>query len=172
MKNLKIAAPPLSHTPRKELQRFIRFAFVGALGFLVGFGTVIALQNTVLPPRNSTAVTLITCISLTIAASVKFVASCIWVYPESRPPSRRRQLAQFAIISLIGLALRNLWIHLTYQPLGHYAVSFIETIHVHYEPSPIERNKLGTSVAWLLAIALGMFWNFFANRYWTFRDID
>lgn len=156
----------------KEVGRFIRFAFVGALGFLIGISTVVALQNTILPPEDDLTVTLVTCISLMLAGGVKFAATYLWVYPDSRSYSMRRQLAQFAIVSVIGLIVHNLWVSLTYEDFGVQAVSIVQVFYENYQPAMIEQNKVGTSVAWMLGVAIGMFWNFLANRYWTFGDVD
>lgn len=157
---------------RKEVERFIKFAFVGTLGFLIGFGTVVVLQNTILPPKDDVSVAVLTCISFVLAGGGKFIATCLWVYPDSRSYSRRRQLTQFAIISVIGLAVRNLWVNVTYEGFGEQGVSFMQTLDADYQPAVLDQNKLGTSVAWISGVLIGMFWNFLANRYWTFGDVE
>ncbi|MCL4255840.1 MAG: GtrA family protein, partial [Anaerolineae bacterium] len=32
-------------------------------------------------------------------------------------------------------------------------------------------EKLGTIIAQMIAMVVVMLWNFFANRYWTYRDV-
>ena len=137
----------------KELERFLKFAIVGLIGFVVDFGTVFVLQSTVLPPANDAGdkltfnVALATSIAFAAAVTSNFTWNRVWTYPDSRSRSIRRQLSQFTVVSIIGWLARTVWISLAYIPAGVLAANLIGVIVV-------------------------MIWNFFANRYWTYNDVE
>jgi putative flippase GtrA len=41
-----------------------------------------------------------------------------------------------------------------------------------YVESPETVGKIGTVAAQFIALWVVMLWNFFANRYWTYNDVD
>ena len=156
----------------KEVERFIKFAFVGTLGFVIDLGTVIILQNTVLPPENAETVTLVNSIAFVLAVCSNFVCNRFWTYPDSRSYSLQRQLTQFAIVSVIGLLIRNLWINGAYEYLGQVSTAVLQAAFVDYAPALIDQNKLGTTIALVFGVLIVMIWNFVANRFWTYSDVD
>jgi putative flippase GtrA len=165
----------------KEVERFLKFAVVGTIGAMVDFGTVIILQATVLPPiaPNGEVIP----INVVIATSLAFLAALtsnffwnrVWTYPDSRTRSVRRQLVQFTFISLVGWLARTVWIRVAFHPLGELLMPLIlPIVHIFrplYVPSYSAEGKLGTLVAQLIGVIVVMFWNFFANRYWTYSDV-
>ncbi|MCY3833170.1 MAG: GtrA family protein [Chloroflexi bacterium] len=156
----------------KEVERFIKFAFVGALGFVIDLSTVVILQNTLLPPENAETVTLVNSIAFVLAVCSNFVCNRFWTYPDSRSYSLHRQLTQFAIVSVIGLLIRNLWINGTYETMGQLSTSVLQTVAVDYAPELIDQNKLGTTIALVFGVLIVMIWNFVANRFWTYNDVE
>ncbi len=159
----------------KELERFLKFAIVGISGAVIDFGILIVLQATLLPPTHVIHVIIATVIAFTSAVVSNFIWTRYWVYPESRNTPIRKQLAQFATISVIGGAGRTLWIAVMYYQIGHLlmpiALPFIHLFRPGYVPSVIAEEKLGTIIAQMIAMVVVMLWNFFANRYWTYRDV-
>ena len=156
----------------KEVERFIKFAFVGTLGFIIDVGTVIILQNTILPPENNQHITLVNSIAFVLAVGSNFIWNRLWTYPDSRSFSLQRQLTQFAIVSVIGLAIRNVWIHGTYEYLGELSTAVLQGTFVDYAPELIDQNKLGTTIALVFGVLIVMIWNFVANRFWTYSDVE
>ena len=162
----------------KELERFIKFAFVGLLGFVIDSGTVIILQNSLLPPVTAANepldanVALATTVAFVLAVCSNFVWNRLWTYPDSRSRSARKQLTQFAIVSVIGWALRTLWIDFAYQALGELTTTLIQVLHADYAPALLDQNKLGTMLALFFGVIVVTAWNFLANRYWTYNDVD
>lgn len=162
----------------KEVERFIKFAFVGVLGFLIDAGTVLVLQNTILPPVNELSepmagnVALTQTIAFVLAVCSNFVWNRLWTYPDSRSQSRQRQLIQFVIVSVIGWAIRTLWIGLTYEPFGRLSATILSSLNDDYVPVLLEQHKVGTMIALFFGVIVVMFWNFLANRYWTYNDVD
>jgi putative flippase GtrA len=166
----------------KEVERFLKFAVVGFFGAAVDFGTTIVLQATVLPPVNQQReaipanVFLATSIAFFAAVISNFIWNRFWTYPDSRSRSMRRQLVQFTFISFIGWAARTVWITASYHTLGQVfmpiALPVVHLFRPTYIPSYAGEGKLGTLVAQFIGVIVVMFWNFFANRYWTYNDVS
>lgn len=183
----------------KELERFLRFAVVGLTGAVIDLGLLTTLQLTVLPPAgfapssldfnlsglpfnyNLTAIPLD--FNVALATTLAFISAVVsnffwttkWVYPESRS-NKRRQLMQFVFISVVGWLARTLWITLMYVSLGSLfaplAEPMIQIINSGFELTPVTEKSIGSIAAQLIAMVFVMLWNFFANRYWTFNDVD
>lgn len=159
----------------KEVERFLKFAIVGAVGAGVDFATVFILQATILPPTAPIYVAVATSIAFCAAILSNFTWNRLWTYPDSRTRSLRRQLALFTFISLIGWLGRTIWISVAHLPLGKFLMPILlPEIHLFrpgYVPSPTAEAKLGTFAAMMVGIVIVMFWNFFANRMWTYNDV-
>ncbi len=165
-------AKRIGRSQAKEVERFIKFAFVGALGFVIDIGTVIILQNTLLPPEDDQSVLLANSIAFVLAVCSNFVWNRVWTYPDSRSYSVRRQLTQFGIVSVIGLVIRNLWISGAYERLGQLSTSLLKSAFADYAPDLLAQNKLGTTIALVFGVLIVMVWNFVANRFWTYSDVE
>lgn len=169
-------------TKSREVERFMRFVLVGFIGAVVDFGTVTILQATILPPNSADGADLV--LNVVLATSVAFVAAVMsnfiwnrfWTYPDSRSRSVRRQLALFAFISFVGWLGRTIWITTSYHALGEWLMPrllpVIQLFRPLYEPSVTASDKLGVLFAMLFGIVVVMFWNFFANRLWTYNDVE
>ncbi len=184
----------------KELERFIKFAIVGVTGAVVDLGLLAVLQMTLLPPAAYLAIPLdynlhglslnfnimatplhlnvafATTLAFISAVVSNFIWTTLWVYPESRSRSMRRQLTQFFFISVVGWSARTLWITVMYVSIGAWVAPALEPIIQIVDPSfnltPLSEKSVGSIVAQLIAMVVVMLWNFFANRYWTFNDVD
>ena len=162
----------------KEYERFIKFAFVGVLGFIIDAGTVLVLQNSVLPPVNElgealpTNVTLTQSIAFVLAVCSNFVWNRLWTYPDSRSQSAQRQLTQFVIVSIIGWVIRTIWIAVSYEPFGRISTSILSQLGAGYAPVLLDQHKIGAIIALFFGVIAVTFWNFLANRYWTYNDVD
>lgn len=166
----------------KIVERFLKFAVVGVIGAIVDFGTVIVLQATVLPPTNPDGSPIL--INVVIATTIAFLAAVcsnftfnrFWTYPDSRSRSMRRQLALFTFISFVGWFGRTIWITVSFHFLGSvFMPILLPVIHLVrplYVPTYAAEGKMGTMIAQLVGVVVVMFWNFFANRHWTYNDVD
>ncbi|MCC6891276.1 MAG: GtrA family protein [Anaerolineae bacterium] len=166
----------------KEVERFLKFVVVGVIGFIVDFGTVTILQATVLPPTAKSGERIVE--NVIVATTIAFIAALlsnftwnrIWTYPDSRSRSARRQLFLFTFISLVGWLARTLWITNAYHALGEIfmpiLLPIIRIFRTAYVPSIAADDKLGTRVAMVVGVIVVTFWNFFANRHWTYNDVD
>lgn len=159
----------------KEVERFLRFAVVGTIGAIVDFGTLFVLQATVLPPVDTFSVAVATSIAFCAAIASNFTWNRLWTYPDSRSKSVRRQLFTFTFLSVIGWLGRTIWISAAYAPLGDFLMPrilpIIHMFRANYVPSATATAKAGTFAAWFVGVIIVMFWNFFANRYWTYNDV-
>ncbi len=160
----------------KEVERFLKFVVVGSMGFVVDLGTLIVLQATVLPPVNAVNVAIATTIAFCAAILSNFIWNRFWTYPDSRSRSVPRQLIQFAFVSVVGWLARTAWISLAYAPLGDLllplALPVIQALNPGYTAGPATAGRVGSVVAQVIGVVVIMFWNFFANRYWTYSDVD
>jgi putative flippase GtrA len=168
----------------KEAERFFKFAVVGAIGFIVDFGIFNLLVGpframlAVGQPLNDFFVSLglspeqALGLAPTFASTISFIAAIIsnflwnryWTYPDSRDKSPRRQFAMFFLVSLIGILIRIPIITFLHGPLAN-----LYTLIPVLEPYAI---ILGDNTALAISVIVVMFWNFFANRYWTYNDVD
>jgi putative flippase GtrA len=160
----------------KDLARFLRFAVVGISGAVIDLGLVYVLQATILPPIDYWHVAFVTTIAFCTAVISNFTWTRLWVYPDSRSRSMRRQLAYFTLISVTGGMARTLWVTFMHSIIGAMtlplALPFIQLIRVGYVPGPHAADKFGTLISQMIAMVVVMLWNFFANRYWTYNDVE
>jgi len=163
----------------KEVERFIKFAIVGAFGAVIDSVTLFILQATVLvplEPNKDLKVAIASTIAFLAAVLSNFTWNRYWTYPDSRSRSMRRQMAQFTTINLIGWLGRTIWISTSYHWLGALLMPVllpeIQIFRPGYVPSASAEAKLGTMAAWLVGVCVVMVWNFLANRYWTYNDVE
>lgn len=164
----------------KEVERFLKFAVVGAIGAVIDAGTLFVLQATILPPTLQQPIDFNVAVAQTLAflAAVisNFIWNRLWTYPDSRSRSMRRQMMLFIFISLVGWIGRTIWITLAHDTLGHFLMPIllpeIQLFRPGYVPSLTAEAKLGTMAAWFIGVIVVMLWNFFANRRWTYNDVD
>lgn len=148
----------LSQTNRKELGRFLKFATVGGIGAITDF----AILNTLIQFFGF-PIGLANVFSFSAAVIQNFILNRIWTFPGSKERQAGSQLFQFALVSLVGLGINQLVF------LG-----------VHHQFEPQWLNYLGDAdlaftvsynFAKLFAIGIVLFWNFTANRLWTYRGL-
>lgn len=157
----------------KEVERFLKFALVGTLGAVVDFTVLNILQRTLLVPEGTAEeaqlkVAVATAIAFTTAVINNYILNRYWTYPDSRSTSVRRQLFQFFIVSTVGLAFRFVFVGATFRFFGETGASILT-------PGGMEDtaiNQLGSNIAQGISIIIVLFWNFFANRLWTFNDVE
>jgi putative flippase GtrA len=171
--------------PVLEAKRFIKFAVVGVIGFVVDFGVfnlllgpfglIMApaaplhqwLVSLGLTPAH--VITLVPAfpgaISFIMAILSNFLWNRYWTYPDSRSKSFRRQFAQFWVVSVTGILIRVpilTFTHRAFTDMVVFAAPDLESLSV----------RLGKNLALVLSVLVVMFWNFFVNRYWTYNDVE
>lgn len=144
----------------RERTRFIRFAVVGSIGFLVDFLTFNLFRSGLgISPEISSI------FSFLVAVASNFIWNRYWTYPDSRSKPIMGQLFQFIIVNVAGLGIRTIIFILIKKPL----VSLFEILPISL---PLKAYILGENLSLVIVVIIIMFWNFFINRYWTYGDID
>lgn len=147
-------------TNPRERTRFVKFLVVGAIGAVVDFGTFNLLNNLLhINPIVSQG------FSFFAAVISNFVWNRLWTYPDSRSKNVWKQLAQFLLVSVIGIVIRT--------PI--FALLHTQLVRLYTEILPslqgISPQFMGRNSALAAAVGVVMLWNFFVNRYWTYNDV-
>jgi len=133
---------------RKEVGRFLRFSVVGTIGAMLDIGILVLLVQLF----GLAKVWANTC-SFSIAVCSNFLWNRFWTYPETRGDPVLPQITQFVLVNVIGLGINQA----IFLSLDRWAFP-------DWEP-------LGYVLAKVVAIGVVLFWNFGANRLWTYRHI-
>jgi len=133
------------NTSKKELTRFSRFLTVGAIGTVLDFTILTLLKLAGFPTLIAN--------SLSFMAGLvnNFTWNRLWTFGDVQS-DWRKQLAQYTLISLFGLALNDLIV----LSLEHILGSMLGQPEFGYLPAKV------------IATGVVVFWNYFANRMWTF----
>ncbi len=124
------------------MRQFVKFGIVGASGFVVNLVIFTILQR-------------LTALPIWIDFSIGFMTGGVYNYFLNRIWTFRstghagKEGAQFLTVSFFAMLLGDAVIYVLEHVLGY---------HHHH-------------TAWLLATLSGMFLNFFANKYWTFKNV-
>lgn len=171
---IKQASIRFGGTRARELERFIKFFIVGAIGFVVDFGTLNLLQSTILKPSPESPLPVMaaTTIAFTSAITSNFIWNRYWTYPDSRSRPISRQLVQFFAVNIAGWIFRSIIVILLYGTFGSLASDAINALRPDTILTQTARDQVGTNLAQALAVVVVMFWNFFVNRYWTYNDVE
>ncbi|MEZ4709952.1 MAG: GtrA family protein [Caldilineaceae bacterium] len=148
----------MAHAQPKEVKRFVKFATVGALGAVTDFAVLnLLIQLAGFP------LALANICSFSAAVAQNFVLNRRWTFPESRERNAGGQLFQFVIVSLIGLGINTFLVVTVHHLLEAYWIR------------QIGQEALGYTVSYnfakAVAIGIVLFWNFLANRFWTYRGL-
>ena len=136
---------------RRNWIEFLRFGIVGFLSFLVDFGTLFLLRETVFSDSVeglylATLFAFLAGLAFNTALAVRFVFRDPEVVAKGRGKSAG-DLLHILAIGMAGLLLTELGMHLGISLLG-------------------EGRYLAVKVAVTLVV---MFWNYFARKIWVFR---
>ncbi len=137
---------------RPEVQQFLRFCVVGFSSFAIDFGISFVLTF-IMGVKWEIAKT----VSFTLAVTNSFFWNRHWTFDAVGQREHHTQYAMFFSVNLVGYLL-----NLAIMKL----VIFTNTgsIHGNFNSKPL------FIVATLVATAVVVFWNFFANKHWTFKE--
>ena len=141
--------------------RFLKFALVGVSGTVVDFGFFNLFSLLIGLP-----VILSSILSFSIAVFNNFYWNRVWTYPESKNASLADQLTKFGIVSVLGLIIRTPLFAFIEKPVIQIAQTFFSSI------LPIDPVIIGHNLALAAVIIVVLFWNYFINRIWTYKDFD
>lgn len=158
-------------TNQRERTRFFRFLVVGAIGAVVDFG-VMNLLTQLLHFRLVLAGT----ISFIAAVLSNFTWNRYWTYPDSRSKPLAQQLGQFTLVSVTGLLIRVPILAVLEPPMHHLFERVLTVL-----PWLLSLTGTGNTTQAInfyaknftlaIAVIIVLFWNFFANRFWTYSDV-
>jgi dolichol-phosphate mannosyltransferase len=136
-----------STSSSKEMERFSRFLTVGSVGTLLDFSLLTLLKLAGLPtlPANS--------LSFLAGLANNFTWNRMWTFGDSAQPSWHKQQLQFTMVSLVGLILSNVIVLSLEAGMGN----------------AFGHPAWGYLPAKVIATAVVVFWNYFANSLWTFK---
>lgn len=162
----------LSTRGRRELARFLKFSVVGIIGAVVDFGTFNVL-NSILGIWS----VLSSVFSFTAAIISNFFWNRYWTYPDSRSKPITQQATQFAVVNLVGLAIRTPIFAFAEHPMIRFSERLLDILpaaptHLLTTTLNLDSTILGRNLALALAVGVVLFWNFFINRIWTYSDVS
>lgn len=149
---------PKGSSRRQETKRFVKFAVVGALGALTDFSILnLLIRLAGFEPIVANGV------GFCAAVLQNFLLNRLWTYPESQERNTHRQMAKFALVSLVGLGINLIVFEFADELLRPYWVDLLSSTELGF--------TLSYNSAKLFAIGVVLFWNFAANRLWTYKGL-
>lgn len=138
----------LNSSSNKEIQHISRFLAVGAVGTVLDFSLLTLLKLAGLPTVLAN--------SLSFIAGLlnNFTLNRLWTFNNGPQSNWRKQFAQFTLVSLFGLALNNIIVLSLESVLGNI----------------LGQPEWGYLPAKVIATGVVVFWNYFANQMWTFKN--
>jgi len=150
----------LARRNKLEVKRFIKFAIVGGVGLIVDVALLNVFERSLGMP-----VPLAVALAFIIAATHNFIGNRLWVYPESRKQKKRRQMPIFLAVNAMGLLISELIFLFFQAPITELMrLVPLPTFQTHY-------RGIGLNATKMVAAIVVMLWNFFVNRFVTFRDV-
>ncbi|MDK2980073.1 MAG: hypothetical protein PWQ55_420 [Chloroflexota bacterium] len=149
----------MTSKPTSETRRFLKFALVGISGTVVDF-TIFNLLSSVLGFATIPS----SVVSFIAAVFNNFFWNRHWTYPESKAFSFRDQFGKFGVVSVIGLIIRTLIFSNIEHPLILMSAEYLGMI-------PLTPAVIGHNLALATVIVIVLFWNYFANKLWTYKGI-
>jgi putative flippase GtrA len=151
----------------KRIERFVKFAIVGAVGAVVDFVLLnimkivfesvgLGVGWTVSMEPHQIQLVAANAISFSAAVLSNFTWNRLWTFPESRERPLLSQLLQFTVVNVLGLVINTV----------------ILVVMDRYVFQLFFSERLSYNLAKALAIGVVLFWNFGINLIWTYRGID
>jgi putative flippase GtrA len=162
----------------QEAKRFAKFLVVGALGFVVDFGGFNLFHALgvgpgvvrLVPASLASAANYLSsrpevieqALSFCVAVLSNFLWNYFWLYPEARQANQAKKISKFIIVSVAGLVIG--------VPVYIVALFFARGLVAAAGLASLSFNLAG-NMALVCRVGVLLFWNFFVNRFWTYRDV-
>jgi putative flippase GtrA len=137
-------------TKLDSVPQFIKFAIVGASGTVLDFLILFILKNFGFHTLIANA------LSFTAGLTNNYYWNSRWTYRETVGKFSTDQFIKFTMVSLIGLGLNSIILLLLESPIEKM----------------IGMDGFGYLPAKAIATIVVLFWNYLANRKWTFKSTD
>ena len=145
-------------TQKRGVRQLIKFAIVGLSSTIINL-VVLYLALRVLHGHRYIS----SAIAFLVSVGNGYYWNKRWTFKEAQSKPVHTQFTQFVLVNLVGLALDWLVIYLIATPLEHE----LRHLQAAWPADKIER--VAVLAAQLIATGAIVFWNFFANRFWTFK---
>lgn len=159
-------------TQKRGVRQLIKFAIVGASNSVINFGLSNLLHYKMGWP-------LIPALTAAFFLSVLngFFWNRHWTFKEARGKPAHTQSLQFLLVNIVGWLLNTTIVVLIVASVkshGHALLGNPEELSriVHAMLTNTGKHEYGPLLyngALLVATGVVVFWNFFANRHWTFK---
>jgi putative flippase GtrA len=128
---------------RRGVRQFVKFGIVGLSGLLVNLLCFTVLQQLTPEPLRAQRYSLLFGISFLAGGLSNYALNRVWTFRSTGPAGR--EAVQFMTVSVVAMfvGIAAKWLLSPYIGTGH---------------------KM-----WFVSTVAGIFVNFFANKYWTFR---
>ena len=160
---------------RQGVRQFVKFCIVGASSTAISFGIsswliyfvhldrLLHVWLTGRPPAPDVAnpylplaVQLAALIGFLFAVTNGFVWNSRWTFRQNDPELRKVRYAKFVLVNAVGLVLNQTIVFVVYGML--------------VRGRPTTEKGLEPLIAMAVATVIVVFWNFLANKYWTFKS--
>lgn len=152
---------------QREVRRFLKFSLVGSLGAVIDFGTLNLLVQLAGSPK-----VLANMVAFTVAVISNFIWNRLWVYPETRGEPLKEQFTQFLLVNVAGLVLNTAIFYGSDRWLLGEGGLFAEPTGALASSVGMSHFDFAYNSAKMLSTVLVLFWNFYANRIWTFGHVE
>jgi len=127
---------------QQDLKQFLKFCVVGTVGTAIDFSLLYLLVE-----FAHVWYLLAATISFIVAVINNYIFNKFWTFKD-RDKDFLRQFGRFLVVSIIGLGLNVLILYVLVEFAGMWYI-----------------------LAKVLATGVVLIWNFFANKYWTFKKM-
>ena len=148
------------HISKIERERFFKFALVGISGTIIDFG----IFNLLIRMQFSSIIA--STISFIVAVFNNFYWNRYWTYPETKILPIAPQVIKFSSVSTAGLLIRTILFKLIEQPSINFAEGMLS------DNSLFSAEVIGKNISLAFVIIIVLFWNYLANRFWTYKNIS
>lgn len=139
---------------------FFRYAVVGIIGTIIDVGGLALLVAvTKIDPKVDHVFYVYSSITFTLAVINNFILNQWWTFGSGAKGMKRR-FVKFFLVALGGMVLNNL---LMFVLIRFFSFLFVLA-------GLIITNVLLVVVAKIFTSGVVLIWNFFVNKYWTFRS--
>jgi putative flippase GtrA len=153
-----VEAETVSLLHKRGVRQFIKFCIVGASSFAIdaGISTLLAVHLGIWWVAART-------FSFILAVTNGFFWNQRWTFRAVGHRRQHEQYTMFFMVNIVGLVLNLTIMKLVFRLMtGGWHRPILTTPH----------GKLTWYAALLSATVIVVFWNFFANKLWTFKNPD
>jgi putative flippase GtrA len=136
---------------RPGIQQFLKFCVVGASSTAIS-----AVTYALLVYRSHVNPQLAALAGFLLAVTNGFIWNNRWTFRNTSTEDPRVRYVKFVLVNAVGLVLNQAILYAVLRLLGG------ESTPAHQSFAPM--------IAFAVATGIVMFWNFLANKYWTFKS--